>query len=505
VQNLSQRLASLSQDQRTLFALRLKNEKARQVQPDSIPALTQRSLFPLSLAQERLWFLYQLQPDNTDYNICSVIRLQGVINTHALWNALYEIVQRHEILRTTFAYVEGQPMQVVKTNAVIQLPCIDLELLSPDEQETQIRQLALQEARHPFNLDHGPVIRYLLLRSHAHAYVLVQTMHHIVCDGWSMRLLIEEFTAIYSAYARAEPKALPAKPTIHYSDFAVWQRRALQGKALDIDIAYWKKQLSGISRLQFPTHYRPTKIPPVHGARQFFSISTSTTEALKALSRRENATLFMTLLAGFQVLLHLFTGQDDISVGVSVANRLSAETERLIGFFVNILILRTDLSDNPTFRTQLQRVRETTLNAYSHQRLPFDQLIARLEPERAKQAIPLVTVGFDYQKDKKRLLQLPDLDVEFIELENGRPQFDLTLRIIDEGHSLYGRLDYKASMFQETLIQAMLNHYCVLLQEIVTYPELPLLDIMSTLDGSTQVEHPTFDANVDMFAFEENT
>ena len=456
VQRLSQRLASLSQDQRTLFALRLKNEKARQARPALIPELTERSLFPLSLAQERLWFLYQLQPDNTDYNICSVMRLKGIINRRALWNALHEIVQRHEILRTTFAYVEDQPMQVVKADVVIHLPCIDLARLSPDEQETQIKRLAIQDARRPFNLGSGPVIRYLLLRSGAHEHVLIQTVHHIVCDGWSMRLLMEEFMTIYTAYARAEPGmavALPARPAIHYGDFAVWQRSVLQGKALDADIAYWQKQLAGVSKLQFPAHYRAVETLSVHGARQFFAIPASTTEALRALSRSEDATLFMTLLAGFQALLHLLTAQDDISIGVSVANRTRAEMERLIGFFVNILILRTDLSGNPTFRTLLQRVRETTLNAYSHQNLPFDRLIALLEPERAKHATPLVTVGFDYQKDKKRLLQLPDLQVEFIELENGRPQFDLTLRIIDEGHLLYGRLDYKASMFQEKLVQ----------------------------------------------------
>jgi non-ribosomal peptide synthetase component F len=212
----------------------------------------------------------------------------------------------------------------------------------------------------------------------------------------------------------------------------------------------------------------------------------------------------MTLLASFQALLHLLTAQDDISIGVSVANRTHAEMERLIGFFVNILILRTDLSGNPTFRTLLQRVRETTLNAYSHQNLLFDRLIALLEPERAKHANPLVTVGFDYQKDKKQLLQLPDLHAEFIELENGRPQFDLTLRIIDEGHLLYGRLDYKASMFQEKLILAMLEHYGVLLQEIAAHPEAPLLEIMPAASGSAQVEHSAHDGNFDVFAFETN-
>jgi len=416
-------------------------------------------------------------------------------------------VQRHEILRTVFAYVEGQPMQIVKEDVAIQLACLDLACLSPDEQEMQIQRLAIQDARRPFNLGSGPVIRHLLLRSGAHEHVLVQTMHHIICDGWSMRLLMEEFMVIYTAYARVEPGmaiALPARPAIHYGDFAVWQRSVLQGKALDADIAYWQKQLAGISKLQFPARYRSAETPSVHGARQFFSIPASTTEALRALSRSEDATLFMTLLAVFQALLHLLTAQDDISIGISVANRTRAEMERLIGFFVNILILRTDLSGNPTFRMLLQRVRETTLNAYSHQSLPFDRLIALLEPERAKHATPLVTVGFDYQKDKKRLMQLPDLQVEFIELENGRPQFDLTLRIIDEGHLLYGRLDYKASMFQETLVMAMLKLFCMLLQEIAVHPELPLLDIMSATDSSTLGEHSASDGNVDVFAFEAN-
>jgi non-ribosomal peptide synthetase component F len=322
-------------------------------------------------------------------------------------------------------------------------------------------------------------------------------------------LLMEEFVRLYTAYTAAPPGAqihFPESSTIQYADFAVWQRELPEESVFRSQIEYWKKQLAGLSILHIPGQQSSIPSHSSGDARQLFEIPCAIADALRDLSQRTGTTLFMTLLGGFQALLHRLTAQDDIGVGISVANRNRAELEHLVGFFVNILILRTNLSGNPTFQELLQRVREVALEAYNHQDLPFEKLVQILEPERGKHSTPLVTAAFDYQKDTRHVFALPGLAVEFLELANGRPQFDLTLRVLDEGDRLNGRLDYKASLFGAESIEQLLRNYIALLREVAFYPQLRLLEI--PLSGEAKRKNsfsespPQTEVSPPLFAFE---
>jgi hypothetical protein len=347
---------------------------------------------PLSFAQQRLWFLDQLEPGSAFYNVPTAVRLQGQLNIEALDRTLIEIVRRHEVLRTTFKSINGQPVQVIAQAQRLAIPLIELSESDEDEREQRVRELIDAETQTPFDLSAGPLLRVKLLRLGAEEHIVVLTMHHIVSDGWSMGLLLNEVATLYRAYSAGEKSPL-AELSIQYADYAVWQREWLQGEVLEAELAYWREQLGGeLPVLELPTDRPRPAVQSYRGAREFFRLEAAAAGALRQLSRAHDCTLFMTLLAAFQALLYRYSGQEEILVGTDIAGRNRAEVEPLIGFFVNQLVLRGQLSGQMSFVHALQGVRESTLGAYAHQELPFEKLVEELQPERDAGRSPLFQV-----------------------------------------------------------------------------------------------------------------
>ncbi|BAY48986.1 amino acid adenylation domain protein [Scytonema sp. HK-05] len=440
---------------------------------------------PLSFAQERLWFLEQLQPGSSTYNTPAAIRLVGSLNVDALEQSLSEIVRRHEALRTTFGVVDGQPFQTITPTLTVKLPIVDLRKLPEAERETEIQRLSAEEFQRSFDLDQGPLLRCTLLHIGEQEHIALFTIHHIVSDGWSMGVFVRELAALYRAFSAGKPSPLPELP-IQYADFAVWQRQWLQGEVLQAQLAYWKKQLgNNLPVLQLPTTRPRTEVKTSRGGAQSFVIPSTLSAALQTLSRQEGATLFMTLLAGFQVLLQRYANQDDIVVGTDVANRNRAETESLIGFFVNLLVLRTDLSGNPSFQELLLRVREVTLEAYAHQDLPFEKLVEALRPERSlSNTSPLFQVLFVLQNASMPALELPGLTLSQLEVENKIARFDLALFLTETEQGIVGKWQYNADLFDDSTIKRMTGHFEMLLNSIVAQPDARI----NTLEMLTETE-----------------
>ena len=405
--------------------------------------------------------------------------LAGELDGRALAQSLNEIVRRHEVLRTVFATVNGDPVQKLLPPSPLALPCTDISDGPDKEREQALAGLLREEAGKPFDLSRGPLLRSKLLRLAPEDHVLFLNMHHIVSDGWSIGVLFGEISELYEAYSSGKANPLPELP-IQYADYAVWQREWLQGENLENQLSYWRKQLDGLVTLQLPTDRVHPAVRTYRGSSQAVHLSARLSEAIKTLSQREGGTLFMTLLAAFQVLLSRYCGQSDIAVGSPIAGRTRQETEGLIGFFVNTLVLRADLSEQPTFRALLRQVRETTLEAYSHQDLPFERLVEELQPQRNLNQNPLFQVTFQLDDISGELLRLPAIDAEEMELEVGTAQFDLSLSMIDNGKDLTARLEYNSDIFDGETIERMLGHYERLLEGIVAKPderidELPLL------------------------------
>ncbi len=434
----------------------------------------------LSFAQQRLWFLDQLAPGNLFYNIPMLVRLTGDLDIQALEQSLDEIVRRHEILRTTFATVDGQPTQVIAPELKLPLPVVDLADLPEAEREEGARRLAMQEARRPFDLARGPLLRARLFRLGKEDHIAVVTMHHIISDGWSMDVFVRELAVLYEAFKQGHPSPLPELP-IQYADFAYWQREWLQGEVMECQLAYWKEQLSGRPlMLDLPTDRPRPALQSWQGATESFALPLDLLKKLRALSREEGTTLFMLLLAAFQTLLYRYTGQEDISVGTAIANRNWVEIERLIGFFVNTLVMRTDLSGSPSFREVLKRVREVALGAYAHQDLPFEALVEALQPERDLSHTPLFQVAFALQNTPAEGLDLPGLTLNPLEVDTGSAKFDLTLVMTEQADGLGGAIEYNTDLFDAGTIRCMAGHLRILLEGIVADPDrlisqLPLL------------------------------
>ncbi|WP_414590177.1 condensation domain-containing protein, partial [Scytonema sp. PCC 10023] len=377
--------------------------------------------------QQRLWFLDQLEPGSPFYNIPVAIHLKGWLNVPALELSLNEIVQRHEALRTTFATVAGEPVQVIAPQQQLELRMVDLSGLSAPQREMEVQSLSAREAQQPFDLAQGPLLRVTLLELGTAEYVMLLTMHHIISDGWSMGILVREIATLYTAFCEGKPSLLPELP-IQYADFATWQRQWLQGEVLENQFAYWQQQLGGdFPVLQLPTDRPRPAVQTFRGASQFLELPKNLTEALKALSRREGVTLFITLLSAFKVLLYRYTGQDDIVVGTDIANRNRSEIEPLIGFFVNQLVLRTNISGEPSFAELCNRVRETALSAYAHQDLPFEKLVQVVHPERDPSRSPIFQTKFVLQNAPMETLELPGLTLTPVEMASVTAKFDLTV------------------------------------------------------------------------------
>src|SRR5829696_3565411 len=434
---------------------------------------------PLSFSQQRMWLLDQLEPGTPTYNISHALRLSGTLDAEALRRSLEEIVSRHEALRTTFAAVDGEPVQVISAATDVELPIEDLTTLPEAERENEAKRLARQEARSPFDLERGPLVRAKLLRLGEEEHLLLLTMHHIVSDGWSMGVFWRELGALYGAFSEGKPSPL-AEPPIQYADYALWQRQWLTGEALDRQLTYWKERLADIPNLNLPTDHPRPAVQTHRGASQKLMLSESFSEALEDLARREGATLFMVLLGAFQVLLSRYAGQEDVAVGTPIAGRTRAETEGLIGFFVNTLVMRTDLSGDPSFREVLSRVREVALGAYDHQELPFEKLVEELKPERDLSRTPLFQVFFNMVNVPAARVEPPGLTMERLPSPDVEAKFELTLIFYERAKALKGGLTYNADLFDEATVQRMLSHFQTLLEGIVKDPdrhlsELPLL------------------------------
>jgi amino acid adenylation domain-containing protein len=440
----------------------------------------------LSFAQQRLWFLDQLEPGNSIYNLSAAVRLTGQLNPCALQKSLNEIIRRHESLRTTFIVTDTEPMQVIAPELALALPIIDLCEIAEAEREAKVTHLALEEARRSFDLTRGPLLRASLLRLHHAQHVLLFTMHHIISDGWSMGLLVREVAALYSAFSLEKPAPLPELP-IQYADFAHWQHQWLQGPRLEDQLAYWKEQLRGpLPVLALPTDRVRPAVQSFRGARRSIQIGAEMSQGLKGLSQRLGATLFMTMLGAFQTLLMRYSGQEEIVVGTPIANRTRGEVEGLIGFFVNTLVLRVEVSGGASFTELVERVKEVSLGAYAHQELPFEKLVEELEPERSLSHTPLFQVMFSMQNAPAQTLQLPHLTVKTLEMETGTAKFDLVLDIQETEQGLIAALEYNTDLFDAGTIERMLGHFRNLLQGIVVNPEQRLLDLPLLADEERQ-------------------
>jgi amino acid adenylation domain-containing protein/non-ribosomal peptide synthase protein (TIGR01720 family) len=439
---------------------------------------------PLSFAQQRLWFLDQLEPGSPLYNIPTSYRVSGPLNIIALQESLNEIVRRHEVLRTSFYNLQGQPIQTIAPTLSLTLPVVDLSSLPEAERELEALRLAAEETRRSFDLAQAPLLRASVLRLADEEHILLLTLHHIVSDGWSMGVLFQELSALYDAFSNGKPSPLSELP-IQYADFAVWQRQWFQGEVLESQLSYWKKQLADAPAvLELPTDHPRPPAQTFHGARQSLVVPNSLTNQLKALSNQENVTLFMTLLAAFQTLLYRYTGSDNILVGSPIAGRNRTEIEGLIGFFVNTLVLRTDLSGDPSFRELLRRVRRVALEAYAHQDLPFEKLVEELQPERNLSHSPLFQVMFVLQNAPMTDLRLTGLTARPLKVDIEAAKFDLALSIVEELGSLRGVIEYNTDLFDGATIHRMIGHFQTLLENIVTEPERQL----SSLPILTQAE-----------------
>ncbi len=434
----------------------------------------------LSFAQQRLWLLDQLQPNSTAYNLSYSFHIQGKLNISTLKKSIGEIVQRHEILHTNFVAIDGQATQVIANNIDFDLPIIDLQVLTNKERKIEAQKIAKQEAKKPFNLAEGSLFYVKLLQLSAEEFIMLFNIHHIIFDGWSFGVLFDELKALYTAYDEGLKSPLP-KLTIQYADFTLWQRKWLTGTVLESQLNYWQQQLSGnLPILELPTDRLRPRVQTYQGAIKTFILSPELTASITSFAQKEAVTLFMTLLTAFKVLLCRYSGQEDVIVGTPIAGRNRREIEGLMGFFVNTLALRTDLGNNPSFNELLSRVRRICLEAYTHQDVPFEQLVEILQPERDLSHTPIFQVMFALQNAPMGELNLPDLTLTPLKPAVQTSKFDLTLSMEERKGQLIGEWEYNTDLFDDSTIERMREHFKILLSGILTDSnqniwELPLL------------------------------
>jgi amino acid adenylation domain-containing protein len=466
-------------------------EALRQETPRSavspLRPMTREKAIELSFPQQQLWLLTQIASNMPIYNEPFTIRLGGPIDVVALEQSFNEILRRHDALRTTFTTIDGQPVQMICPYVAFNLPVVDLDALPENERQSEAFRQATANAKQAFDLTRYPLFNALLMPLSETDYRLFATFHHIIIDGVSLyQILLPELEALYQAFSSGKPSPL-FPPPLQYPDFALWQRQWLQADVLEEQLAYWKQQLADVSPLQLPTDRPPPALPSFRGARQCFILSKDLLEPLKALSRREGVTLFVTLLAAFKALLHRYSGQHDIAVGSVTAGRNHSELQHMMGSFVNTLLLRTDFSGNPSFRQLLQQVREVTVGAYSHQDFPFEQLVNDLQPVRHAGYNPLFQVGFTIEP------LMPILEsgwtINQMDIHQGTTKFDsLYLALDEKPEGMTGRLEYNTDLFEEATIARMIVHYRLLLENIVTKPQQCLSELsLLTLQEQQQL------------------
>lgn len=435
--------------------------------------------FPLSFAQQRLWFLDQLQPGNPAYTMMAAVRLRGDLDGVALERAWQDLVQRHESLRTRFVLVDGQPYQRVQPTGAVASTRYRLDL-PPAEQAAAIQAQALERVQQPFDLERDELVRSHLIQLEADTHVLLLTLHHIISDGWSMEVLIRELAILYDAHQRGQPPQLPPMP-IQYADFAVWQRQFLQGDVLEKQLNYWRSHLSPAVLPSLPTDFPRPAVRSHRGHRHLLGISPDLTDQLQGLSQQANATLFMTTLAAFQVLLYDYAQGAKLRVGTPIANRDRPEVANLIGFFTNTLVLCANIDDDLSFRQWLRRVRDEAVNAYAHQDIPFEKLVDELQPERNLSQTPLYQVWFYLQDDPVTTVSFPGLTLETIEIDLGTAKHDLKLGMWKSPQGLRGSLEYSTDLFESATMVRLARGYEDLLAEIANNPEQSIKDLVQHL------------------------
>lgn len=476
---LTQRLAQLSPDVYAQLMERVRG-RATSLSPQSIPPVARDNMtFPLSFAQQRLWFLEQLEPGNTAYTIATALHLEGTIYVTLLEQSFIHLFQRHESLRTTFPLHQGQPMQKIHPTSAFALAHTDLSSLSADERVRQSEQMLSQEAQTPFSLEQGPLLRVRLCQLGEQEYILMLTMHHIISDGWSMSILVQEVTTCYRSLLQGQTPTLP-NLSIQYVDYTLWQKRRLQGDMLQKQLDYWKTHLTDAPVLELPADYPRPARRSYNGALYTSTLSSELVSLVLQVSKKEQVTLTMTLLTAFAVLLARYSGQQDLVVGMPIANRTRTEVEHLVGLFINTLALRLDLSGEPGFLQLLQRVRATLLSADAHQDIPFEKLVEELQPQRSLSQTPFFQVMFIPQNQPAASLELPGLQVRTLRQDRQAAMFDLSLYVFEQDQAIELCVEYNTDLFSEQTIARMFHHYVNILQNGVRHLkksiwQLPLL------------------------------
>ena len=479
MRNYSQQIKKLSLEQRALFEAKLREKGIQLSQTNSIPPRKANEVIPLSFAQQRLWFVQQLEPDNSSYNVPCALKLEGKLDIRVLEQTLNEIVKRHEILRTIFvADDDKQPIQVVRAFQEFELPLIEVRSRGK-RPFARTEDIINETIKTPFDLGKS-LLRIKLIRLGEDRHILIIATHHIVSDRWSIGVFLKEIAILYQAFLRQQDSPLPQLP-IQYADWSIWQKNKLQGGKLDKQVDYWKHKLQKLSVLELPCDRTQLPVPSYQGAKYFLALNKSLSDKIKALSNKAGVTLFTLLLTAFKVLLYRYSQQEDIVVGTDIANRDRTETEGLIGLLVNTLVLRTDLTGNPSFIELLQRVKQVSLEAFSHQDLSFEKLVEILNPERnLSQMMPLFQVKFDLQLAEVKPLELPDLKIVRLPLEESTVKYELRFNLQDSESGINGYVEYSTDLFDESTIARMVEHFTILLEGIVSNPQekiayLPLI------------------------------
>lgn len=488
---LKQRIASLSPEKRAILEQMLLKKKAAAKEEQPIPRRSFSGPCPLSFAQQRLWFIDQMTPGVTAYNVPNAMRLTGPLQVEALAQAFEAIVARHEVLRTNFISQNGDPLQIIAENWKPVLTVVDVRSLDQKERDAETRRLLEEEARQPFDMTTDVKLRALLVQVDADDHLLMVCTHHISWDFISKVVLYRELSALYNSLVQGVHTELPELP-IQYADFAVWQRDWLNSEAYRMECEYWKKTLGNAARkLELPTDKKRPAVQNLGGAKYFFGLPSSLWERAKSISREQGVTLFMTLLAAFKFFLYAYTEQEDISVGSPIAGRSRPELEKLIGFFVNTMVLRTELSGNPTFRQMMLRVRETTLGAFAHAELPFEKLVEILNPPRDLSRMALFQVNFRVAGAIMPRLELPGITTTPMELiDTVSSKFDLALELAPDTEEPISYFEYNADLFVEPSVVRMSNDFEQVLDAVLASPDTPLksLDVISDITRRIRME-----------------